>query len=103
MLRRLGYRVAEATNAEEAITLVEQRGVTPDLLVSDVVMPGLGGRELATRLRVHLPALAVLLMSGYTTDVALRDTTDAQTAFLQKPFTPARLADQVKQLLGSRQ
>jgi len=103
VLRRLGYRVTEATNAEEAIALVEERGVTPDLLVSDVVMPGLGGRELATRLRAQLPALAVLLMSGYTTDVALRDTTDAQTAFLQKPFTPARLADQVKQLLGRRQ
>ncbi len=103
VLRRLGYRVTEATNAEEAIALVEGRKVTPDLLVSDVVMPGLGGRELASRLRAHLPALAVLLMSGYTTDVALRDTTDAQTAFLQKPFTPATLADQVKQLLGRRE
>jgi CheY-like chemotaxis protein len=94
--------VTTATNAEEAINILEEHALAPDLLVSDVVMPGLGGHELASRLRQRQPGLAVLLMSGYTDDPAVRDTGDARTSFLQKPFTPAALARKVQQLLGRR-
>ena len=64
----------------------------------------MSGRELAERLRAARPALKVLYMSGYTDDAIVQHgVLDAGIAFLQKPFTPARLADQVKQLLGRRQ
>ena len=74
----------------------------PSLLILDVVMPKLGGRELAERLRSVRPGLRVLFMSGYTDDAIIRHGVVAEgVAFLQKPFTPTTLARKVREVLDS--
>ena len=101
-LRRRGYTVYEAASAEEAIEWWKSSGVTPHLLVTDVVMPGLSGPNLAARLLQENPQLRVLYMSGYTDDA-----TAVQGAFwggvplLQKPFRPAALAERVRLALDA--
>jgi len=101
-LRRRGYTVYEAASAEDAHEWACRAHVTPDLLVTDVVMPGESGPELAQRLTECYPALRVLLMSGYT-DAA----DEAQGAylgglpFLQKPFTAGQLAERVRLVLDT--
>jgi two-component system cell cycle sensor histidine kinase/response regulator CckA len=71
-----------------------------DLVVTDVVMPGMGGRELAGRLRDRQPGLRVLYMSGYTADEVLRQGIEAEAVhFIQKPFTPDGLARKVREVL----
>jgi len=72
-----------------------------DLLVSDVVMPEVGGRELAEGALKLWPGLKVLFMSGYTQDVVLKEGVQKGSAFLQKPFTPAGLAQKVRETLDS--
>jgi CheY-like chemotaxis protein len=99
ILRNCGYTVLEATNGLEAIALAEANPRI-DLLVSDVVMPYMGGRELAERIVVLCPGCKVLLMSGYTDDVVLRHgVMEAAFAFLQKPFTQAILTQKVRAVL----
>jgi signal transduction histidine kinase len=101
-LRRRGYTVHPARNAEEAIEWSQTSGVTPALLVTDVLMPGLSGPNLAARLMTMNPALRVLYMSGYTDDA-----TPAHGKYwggvplLQKPFTPGQLAERVRLSLDS--
>jgi YesN/AraC family two-component response regulator len=73
-----------------------------DLLLTDVVMPVLGGRELAQRLAGLRPDLKVLFLSGYTDDAVVRHgVREAETAFLQKPFKPSSLALKLREVLGS--
>ena len=72
-----------------------------DLLVSDVVMPELGGREVAERALKLRPGLKVMFMSGHTQDVVLKEGVQKGTAFLQKPFTPVGLAQKVRETLDS--
>jgi PAS domain S-box-containing protein len=102
ILRREGYTVYVASNAVEAETVFASNGNEIALLVSDLVLPGVGGMDLARRLRDRRPALNVLLMSGYSDrDVgAFQNETDG-VAFLQKPFTPDSLVGRVGELLGS--
>jgi PAS domain S-box-containing protein len=101
-LRDHGYTVLEARNGVEAIALVHDKLATIDLVVSDVVMPELGGRELAARLALLDPALPVLYMSGYTgEDVVQRGLMDPGAPFQPKPFTPDGLARTVRELLDS--
>jgi signal transduction histidine kinase len=95
-LRRRGYTVYEARNAEEAIEWCATSGVTPHLLVTDVVMPGLGGPNLAARLVHDMPQLRVLYMSGYTGDSSADRAFWGDVPLLQKPFTPAKLAECVR-------
>lgn len=95
VLGRLGYRVVAAGGGEEALRRVEELGRAPDLLISDVVMPGLNGRDLYRHLRVQFPALPVLFISGYAPDMDA-----SQGEVLAKPFNPAELAAKVKQLLA---
>jgi two-component system, cell cycle sensor histidine kinase and response regulator CckA len=101
-LRRRGYTVFEARNAEEALEWSSKAMRRPDILVTDVVMPGLSGPNLAARLIQENPQLRVLYMSGYTDDA-----TEVLGAFwggvplLQKPFTPAQLAERVRMALDS--
>ena len=102
-LREHGYTVLEARNGAEALAVVEENLGSIDLVVSDVVMPEVGGRELAARLTLLDPTLPVLYMSGYTgEDVVQRGLMDADAPFQQKPFTPDGLARSVRELLDLR-
>ncbi len=95
VLEARGYRVLAASNAAEALLLAERQPEPPDLLVTDVVMPGASGRELARRLRDRHPGLKVLYVSGYAEDARIED----DASFLQKPFTPEGLSERVAELL----
>ncbi len=100
VLRAHGYRVLVASDGPAALRLAEQTADRIDLLLSDVVMPGLGGRELAERLRRDRPDLAVLFMSGYTEDAVLRQDVEAEAeTLLRKPFSPAVLLGRVRAAL----
>ncbi len=100
-LRRRGYDVVEARNAEEAIEWTLSSKVKPHLLVTDVVMPGLSGPNLAARLLQQNPRLRLLFMSGYTDDATGLNDTSWGVPLLQKPFTPAKLAEYVRQALDA--
>jgi len=100
VLRSCGYTVLEAGDGRTAVELVEDHKGTIDLLLSDVVMPYLGGRQLAERLAALRPGLKVLFLSGYTDDAVVRHgVLEADYAFLQKPFTPTSLAQKVRAVL----
>jgi DNA-binding NtrC family response regulator len=95
-----GYSVVEAPNPEEAERLCENGKAEIHLLLTDVVMPGVSGHELAKRITARLPKIKVLYMSGYTHNViASGGMLDRGIAFLQKPFTPATLIDKVRDVL----
>ncbi len=101
-LRKLGYRVVEAKNGVEACLLATQQAGSLQLLLTDVVMPGMGGRELAQHLSVIKPDLRTLFMSGYMDDVGIMAGQEEGTSsFLQKPFTPEVLARAVRNLLDA--
>ena len=99
-LESSGYTVLEAADGEAAIGVAAAYRGTIDLLVTDVVMPRLGGRQLAEALTSRRPGLRVLFMSGYTDDGALLDgVRDAAVAFLPKPFAPVALVRKVREVL----
>ena len=99
-LKDHGYSVIEASNGSEALHYVKQHPGTVHLVISDVVMPEMGGRELSTLLAQFEPELPVLFMSGYTgDDVMHRGLLDPGAPFQQKPFTPAGLATKVRSML----
>jgi CheY-like chemotaxis protein len=99
-LRSRGYHVLAATDGVDALRTLDGTGVRLDLLLTDVVMPRLGGPELVAKLRPHYPDLKVLFMSGYTDDAMVRrGIRDAGAAFLQKPYTPHVLAQKVRDVL----
>jgi len=101
-LRKLGYQVLEAKNGVEACLLATQQPDALDLLVTDVVMPGMGGRELAQHLCVIKPDLKILFISGYIDDVGLHvGHEEGSSSFLQKPFTPEALGRAVRELLDT--
>ena len=101
-LRKLGYRVVEAKNGVEACLLATQQAGSLHLLLTDVVMPGMGGRELAQHLSVIKPDLRTLFISGYMDDVGIMAGQEEGTSsFLQKPFTPEVLARAVRSLLDA--
>jgi PAS domain S-box-containing protein len=99
MLRRLGYEALTAENADEALRRAKDHRGTIHLLLTDIVMPGMGGRELAVRMRMTHPGLRVLLMSGYTPSMPLGG--EAGDAFLAKPFAIDLLARRVRETLGA--
>lgn len=99
-LRKLGYRVLEAKNGVEGCLLATQQTGLVQLLLTDVVMPGMGGRELAQHLSVIKPDLRTLFISGYMDDIGIMAGQEEGTSsFLQKPFTPEVLARAVRNLL----
>jgi CheY-like chemotaxis protein len=99
-LRSRGYHVLAATDGVDALRTIDGTGVRLDLLLTDVVMPRLGGPELVATLRPRYPDLKVLFMSGYTDDAMVRrGIRDAGAAFLQKPYTPHGLAQKVRDVL----
>jgi CheY-like chemotaxis protein len=99
-LSALGYNVLTATNALDAIELIEDRADPVHLLVTDVVMPKMGGPDLAKRLVGMRPEMRVLFSSGYTEDAIVdRGVLDEHVHFLQKPYTPSTLARRVREVL----
>ncbi len=100
VLSRAGYRVMSARNAPQALTLAGHGVEGIDLLVSDVIMPGMGGRELADRLLSRRPELKVLFISGYPNDaLGTVGSPGAELAFLTKPFTADELLRKVRETL----
>ncbi len=99
VLSQQGYRVVEAANGMEALNVMSGDGEAIDLLITDVVMPQLGGPELAARLREDRPDLRVLFMSGYSDEPAMTILHDRASAFLQKPFALHELLVKVREML----
>ena len=92
ILLRQGFRILEAGNGEQALLVSEQHEGKIDLVLTDVIMPDLGGREVAARLQIARPGIRVLFMSGYSDDAAvLRDATNERASFIAKPFRPQSL------------
>jgi signal transduction histidine kinase/ActR/RegA family two-component response regulator len=99
-LQRSGYRVFDAATAEEAVALLSEIG-SIDLLVTDVVLPGMDGRRLAESIMQRSPDLAVLYTSGYTDDEVVRyGVSRSEMSFLQKPYSTTRLLERVEEVLA---
>jgi PAS domain S-box-containing protein len=102
-LRDAGYQVLEAADGEEAWGLAAGRVGELDLVITDLVMPRMGGKDLADRLRKERPGVGILLVSGYTEHAADLQALFAEGCqFLQKPFAPTTLARRVRELLDRR-
>ena len=103
MLKRLGYRVHVASNGGEAFMLAEKLAEPIHLLMTDVVMPGMNGRELAQRLLILHPEMSVLFTSGYTDDVIVHHgVLDEHLNFIGKPYSLQGLAAKVRQVLDAQ-
>jgi CheY-like chemotaxis protein len=103
MLSRFGYKVLEAADGPTALQLAEAYAEPIHLLLTDVVMPEMNGRDLAQRIGTARPATKVLFMSGYTDDAVVRHGILRDgIAYLQKPFTPRSLAKKVREVFGTK-
>ncbi len=103
VLEGAGYRVAEASSGEEALSKVASERIKVSLLVTDVVIPGMSGKEVAGSLRAALPSASVLYVSGYTANVILsRGVLEEGVDFLQKPFSSQELLAAVRTILQRR-
>ncbi len=100
VLERQGYTVLEAGDGAQALQVHEKEGDRIDLILTDVVMPRMSGREMVDRVRATRPAMRVLYMSGYTGDAIVRHgVLDASMLLLGKPFTPAALIAKIREVL----
>lgn len=100
ILRTHGYTVHEAEDGFQALDLIRRQDLRIDLVVTDLVMPGMNGKELAMRLRGHFEGLKVLYMSGYSDNTSVTsDESQGQATFLQKPFSPDDLIRTVHEIL----
>jgi signal transduction histidine kinase/CheY-like chemotaxis protein len=103
MLVKLGYRVLTTSSPLEAVTISRDHPKPIDLLITDVVMPELNGRDLASRLQEMRPGLKVLYMSGYTADVIIsRGVLEKNVLLLQKPFSKRELATKIREVLTTK-
>jgi two-component system cell cycle sensor histidine kinase/response regulator CckA len=102
VLRAAGYNVLEAARGDLALQVADRHQGAIDLVLTDMVMPGLSGQQVADRVRLRFPHVRVLYMSGYTDDVILRNgMAVGEVAFLEKPFTPAGLTRKVREVLDA--
>jgi DNA-binding NtrC family response regulator len=102
-LAQRGYVVLQAPDAGTAMELARSAGGPIQVLLTDVVMPGMSGRELAQALAPKHPGLRVLYMSGYADDAAVRhEALEQDVPFLQKPFAPEELVDKVREVLDRK-
>jgi signal transduction histidine kinase len=99
VLKDRGYAVISAASGQEALRLVENDGAKIDLLVTDVIMPGMAGDELVEHLRLHRPDLKVVFVSGYASDAIPRIIINSNTSFLQKPFPVEELVRKVYDMI----
>ena len=102
ILKSFGYIVMKARNGDEALAIIKSQDIEEkiDLLITDVIMPEMSGRELAEQLLSNKPALKVMYISGYTDDVIVHhDVLNEGVLFLQKPFSPQVLAQKVREIL----
>jgi PAS domain S-box-containing protein len=100
-LEQLGYTVLQASDGREALLILEQHGSVP-ILLTDVIMPVMGGPELVKRAKSLMPGIKVVYMSGYTDDtLAFYGLPQPDTEYIQKPFTPVALAAKVRQVLST--
>jgi CheY-like chemotaxis protein len=103
-LEAKGYRILEADHGAAALEIAEQHGGPIDILITDVVMPGMGGREVSARLCAAHPRARVLYLSGYAEDAIVHDgVLEPGASFLQKPFSLQALARKVREVLSSGQ
>jgi signal transduction histidine kinase len=103
VLEMSGYTVLEAKGGRDALRICEQHSGPIQMIVTDVVMPEMGGRVLVERIVVLRPGIKVLYMSGYADDTVIRHgVLEEGTAFLQKPFTPAGLSSKVREVLDKQ-
>ncbi len=101
VLRDSGYEVLEAADGEQALGLADGRGAPIDLLLTDMVMPGLSGAEVAERVRAVQPTIAVLFMSGYAGNTIMRAARlPPRAQYIEKPFAPGELARRVRDVLA---
>ena len=101
-LKRAGHHVIATTSGPEAVEVGAATAETIDLLITDVVMPGLSGPDVAEKLRLRHPQMRTLFLSGYSSHAALSDRAAADSAaFLQKPFSINALLDKVRERLSS--
>jgi CheY-like chemotaxis protein len=97
-----GYTVLEAVDGAEALRLLGAHEGPVHLLLTDIIMPGLGGKDVAARVLALRPGTPVIYMSGYTADdLATRGLREAGTAFVQKPFLPDQLLQMVREALDA--
>jgi CheY-like chemotaxis protein len=101
ILETSGYVVLEARNGREGLAVCQAHQGPIHLLVTDVVMPELGGRELAQGALKLRPGMKVVFLSGHTQDIVLKEGVQKGTAFLRKPFSPVELTQEVRQALDS--
>ena len=102
VLEALGYRVASAANGPEAESALEGLNGEVDLVICDVVMPGMSGQEVLQRLRGRRPQIRAIFMSGYTDNVVLRHgILEGEYEFLEKPFSAERLAAKIREVLAA--
>ncbi|HWD99108.1 MAG TPA: response regulator [Bryobacteraceae bacterium] len=101
-LSRYGYRVVQAESGAQALRLCKDRGHTIDLILTDVVMPGLNGKDLVEAIRSLGLDPKTLFMSGFTRDIAAETGFTDWASFIQKPFTPTQLIGKVREILGHR-
>src|SRR5665647_3221317 len=104
MLQYLGYTVLAANGPSEALSLVSEHGRKIDLLLTDVIMPEMNGRDLAERLQINQPWVKRLFMSGYTADIiANQGVLDEGVYFIQKPFSHMSLGAKIRKVLDSNE
>ena len=101
ILQTYGYKVLQASHAQEALEVSHKYDGPIQLLVTDVVMPQMSGRELAIRLQPERPHLKVLYMSGYMEEALRQDTEEEKLAFLQKPISAQTLIHKIRELLDA--